>query len=65
MSRPDFVAYRFRDRANPMVKLACNVLGAKLVTWTSRNKEALAATEAEGGVAIFEKFRPSPMREDA
>lgn len=63
VSRPDFVAYRFRDRANPMVRLVCGALGAKLVTWTIRSKEALAATEAEGGVAIFEKFRPSPMRE--
>lgn len=65
VSRPDFVAYRFRDRENPMVRLVCGPMGAKLATWTIRSDEALQATEEEGGVAIFEKIRPKPMREGA
>lgn len=57
-ARPDFVAYRFRDRNNAAVRLSCDVLGAHLVEWTVRSKEELAQCEAEGAVAIFEGFLP-------
>lgn len=56
--RPDFVAYRFRDRDCAAVGLSCGLLGAHLVEWTIRSKEELAQCEAEGAVAIFEGFLP-------
>ncbi len=55
---PDFVAYRFRDRENPAVGLACDVLGAHYVAWTIRSEEELREAEATGAVAIFEGFLP-------
>ena len=58
-ARPDFVAYRFRDRDNAAVRLSCGLLGAHLVEWTIRSKEELAQCEAEGAVAIFEGFLPA------
>ena len=62
LSRPDFVAYRFADRHNPLFKLCCNVLGCHKAYWTIRNEDDLDTTEREGALAIFEGFRPSPRR---
>lgn len=59
LGRPDFVAYRFKDRTNPAVRLSCGVLGAHRVYWTIKSAEDLAAAEAEGAVAIFEGFLPA------
>lgn len=57
--RPDFIAYRIEDAGHPAVKLACGVLGGHLVTWTIQSEEQLLASEAMGGVGIFEGFEPS------
>ena len=59
-ARPDFIACRFSDRGCPPVRLACDVLGAHLVTWTIRNERDLLASEAAGAPAIFEGFIPAP-----
>lgn len=60
VGRPDFIAYKFEDRKNPFVKLACNTMGAHLITWTVRNEEDMIASELEGAPVIFEGFVPSP-----
>lgn len=60
LSRPDFIAYRFEDRGNLAVSIACKGMGAKLVTWTIRSEENMAASEAEGAPVIFEGFVPEP-----
>ena len=57
LARPDFVAYKFADRATPAFRLV-QALGAKPVFWTIKNPQDLAAAETEGGVAIFEGFVP-------
>ncbi len=60
VGRPDFIAYKFEDRKNPFVKLACNTMGAHLITWTVRNEEDMIASELEGAPVIFEGFVPTP-----
>ena len=65
MSRPDFVAYRYEDRANPFCRLVCERLGAAYVGWTIRSLEDLAACEAAGGIAIFEGIAPAPLAKRA
>ena len=62
LTRPDFVAYKHADRRHPSVRLACGVLGGKLVTWTVRSASELAEVEAAGGVGIFEGFEPGPLK---
>lgn len=59
-ARPDFIAYRYEDRTRRAVQLATNTLGGKYVAWTLRSPNALYATEAEGGLPIFEGFLPDP-----
>lgn len=56
--RPDFVAYRYDDLANPFRRLATGPLGGKLVAWTLTSEEQLRDVEAQGGVGIFEGFVP-------
>ena len=58
LARPDFVAYRYEDRGRAAVQLATNTLGGKLATWTLKSPEQLYATEAAGGLPIFEGFVP-------
>jgi glycerophosphoryl diester phosphodiesterase len=58
LGRPDFIAYRFEDRDNVAVRIACKGMGAKLVTWTIRSQEDMATSEAEGAPVIFEGFVP-------
>jgi len=60
VGRPDFISYKFEDRKNPFVKLACNTMGAHLITWTVRNEEDMIASELEGAPVIFEGFIPTP-----
>lgn len=60
IGRPDFVAYRFEDRHEVgAVRLACDRLGAHLVTWTVRSEEDMLRSEAEGAPVIFEGFVPT------
>ena len=60
VGRPDFISYKFEDRKNPFVKLACNTMGAHLITWTVRSEEDMIASELEGAPVIFEGFIPTP-----
>ena len=58
LTKPDFVAYNFRDRktfSNTLVRKFWGVAG---VTWTIRTKEALLEAEKEGWIPIFENFLP-------
>ena len=56
--RPDFVAYRFSNRKNPIFRLNTSLLGATRVYWTIRTPEDFAAAKADGGIPIFEGFEP-------
>lgn len=58
LTRPDFVAYKFRDRktvSNFLCKKIWRVQGA---TWTIKNQQDLDAAVAEGWIPIFEGFEP-------
>lgn len=58
IARPDFVAYRFTDRKNPIFRLNTSLLGATRVYWTIRTPEDFAAAKKDGGIPIFEGFEP-------
>lgn len=57
VARPDFVAYRFEDRRSPALRL-CRRMGVRMAYWTICTPQALAQTEAEGALPIFENFDP-------
>lgn len=57
-TRPDFIAYRYQDRACPSLRLMRRLYGVHEVGWTIRDQEALDALERDGATPIFEGFIP-------
>lgn len=57
-ARPDFIAYRFEDRAALSLKLCRGVYGAQEFSWTIRSRAHMDAAEAAGALVIFEQFDP-------
>lgn len=57
LSRPDFIASKFRDRKNVFIRLS-HRLGVRQVNWIIRNQEELDTVDREGGLSIFERFIP-------
>ena len=58
LTRPDFIAYNWKDRSNASLRLMKNLYGVHEVAWTVRDRAAMERLEAEGVPVIFEKFVP-------
>ncbi len=56
---PDFVACRFQDRKNPLLRIS-RMRGVKQVSWTIHSQEEMDQIDREGGLSIFERFLPAP-----
>lgn len=56
--RPDFVAYKFRDRRNISNFLVRRLWRSSSVTWTLTSQEELNAAVKENRIPIFEGFEP-------
>ena len=52
--RPDFIAYRFKDRKKLGNRFCLRILGIQGVSWTLRNSREVAIAEKEGLWPIFE-----------
>lgn len=59
LTRPDFIAYKWKDRSCPSLKLMKRLYGVHEVGWTVRSKEVMDSLEAEDVVPIFENFIPA------
>lgn len=58
LTRPDFLAFCFRDRKNPSVWLCRKLWGVQGVSWTIKDPEDFDRAVQEGWIPIFEGFRP-------
>ena len=58
LTRPDFVAYKFRDRKNFSNFLCRRLWGAQGVAWTLCNRQEYDLAVKEDWIPIFEGFRP-------
>jgi hypothetical protein len=63
LSKPDFIASKFKDRRNVFIRLS-HRLGVKQVNWVIRNPGEMKTVDREGGLSIFERFVPesAPLR---
>ena len=61
LTKPDFVAYRYRDRKSTLSNRLClkRMTG---ISWTVTSQEEFDTAVKEGWVPIFESFRPDPTR---
>lgn len=57
-TKPDFVAYQFRDRESAGLALCQFFHHPVTVYWTLRNKKDLLKAEHDGAICIFEGFDP-------
>lgn len=57
-TRPDFIAYRWRDRSNGSLRLMRALYGVHEVSWTVREKDVMDKLAKDGCVVIFENFIP-------
>lgn len=58
LTKPDFVAYKFKDRKNFSNFLCRKIWGAQGVTWTLRNQQEYDLAVKENWIPIFEGFQP-------
>lgn len=58
LTHPDFIAYNYRDRSCPSLRLMKRLYGVHEAGWTIRDRDALECLEQENVVPIFEKFLP-------
>ena len=56
--KPDFVAYRFRDRAHPSNWFSRKLWKLHGVSWTLKSQQELQEALADNCLAIFEGFNP-------
>lgn len=57
-TRPDFIAYNWKDRGNPSLRLMRALYGVHEAGWTVRDKAVMDELDREGTVSIFEGFVP-------
>lgn len=57
-TRPDFIAYNYRDRACISLRLMRRLYGVREVGWTIRDRGTMEALERESVTPIFEGFVP-------
>ena len=58
LTMPDFVAYRYRDRAHPSNWFARKLWRLHGVSWTLKSQQELNEALADNSLAIFEGFIP-------
>lgn len=57
-TRPDFIAYNWRDRGNVSLKLMKALYGVHEVDWTIQERETMEILDEAGVTSIFEGFIP-------
>ncbi|MCI8916009.1 MAG: glycerophosphodiester phosphodiesterase [Oscillospiraceae bacterium] len=58
LTKPDFIAYHWKDRGNPSLRLMRRLYGVHEVGWTVRDRETMERLSGEGVTSIFEGFEP-------
>lgn len=58
LARPDFISYKYTDYKNPIVRLNCRLLQARLALWTINTMDAYEAVRDNADMIIFEGIEP-------
>ena len=57
-TKPDFIAYNWKDRENASLRLMKRLYGVHEVAWTVRDRETMEMLDGDGVPSIFEQFVP-------
>ena len=58
LTKPDFIAYDYKDRGNLCLRWCKKFYKVQEVSWTVRSKQDMQALEQDKCLVIFEKFDP-------
>ena len=62
-TKPDFIAYKFADRNNPVLRSLIGRKGYDEVSWTIQTADAFRTAKRDGSVPVFEKITPEELKE--
>ena len=55
---PDFIAYKWQDRSNLILRLMKKLYGVHEAAWTVGDRDTMEAMDRDGAISIFEGFIP-------
>lgn len=58
LTKPDFIAYHWKDRGNVSLRLMRKLFSVHEAAWTVRDRETMELLESDGAAVIFEQFVP-------
>ena len=62
LTKPDFIAYKFADRNNRILKSLIGKKGYDEVSWTIQTADAFRTALRDGSVPVFEKITPEELK---
>ena len=62
-TKPDFIAYKFADRNNSVLRSLIGRKGYDEVSWTIQTADAFRTAKRDGSVPVFEKITPEELKE--
>jgi hypothetical protein len=62
LTKPDFIAYKFADRNNRVLKSLTGRKGYREVSWTIQTADAFRTALKEGSVPVFENITPEELK---
>ena len=63
LAKPDFIAYRFKDRGDRVLRSLVDRKGYMEAWWTLRSADAYRAAVKAGSIPIFEQISPEELEE--
>ena len=63
ITKPDFIAYKFEDRTNPVLRTLISRRGYSEVWWTVKTPDEFREAQNKGSIPIFEHIRPEDLKE--
>jgi len=63
LTKPDFIAYKFADRKNPVLRSIIGRQGYDEVSWTIKSADEFRTVLRDGSVPVFEQITPEELKE--
>lgn len=61
-TKPDFIAYKFSDRKNRILRALVDKKGYDEVSWTIRSADQLRTALRDGSIPVFEQIPPEELK---
>ena len=62
LTKPDFIAYKFADRKNPVLRSIIGRKGYDEVSWTIKSADEFREALRDGSVPVFEQIAPDDLK---